>query len=247
VDPRLVAAGAFIGFLVGLTGMGGGSLTTPFLILVLRTQPVMAVGTDLVYAAATKLAGTLTHLRQRTVDLRVSAFLAAGSIPGALSGVLLVSRLGSGANVLVKKALGGALVLVALSVLVRQLVRPQERPPSRHRAELTVGLGAGVGFLVGVTSVGSGTVMMAVLLLVYRVLPPERLVGTDVFQGFLISAAAGLAHWGAGHVDTHLLGAMLVGSIPGVVAGSRLSARVPARVLRPVLALTLLVSGLRMV
>lgn len=242
----LVAAGAFIGFVVGMTGMGGGSLTTPFLILVLGVRPVMAVGTDLIYAAVTKFVGAATHIRQRTVDLRVSALLAAGAVPAALAGVWVVSAIGPEADGFIRRALGFALVLVGASVLARHFIhRPAK--VSRQRPALTVALGAGVGFLVGVTSVGSGTLMMAVLLLVYRILPGEKLVGTDIVQGFLLSAAAGLAHWQAGHVDWSLLTSMLAGSIPGVIVGSRLASRTPERVMRPILASVLLLSGLRMV
>jgi uncharacterized membrane protein YfcA len=246
ITPGLIAAGALIGFLVGLTGMGGGSLTTPFLILVLHLRPVFAVGTDLVYASITKLVGTGTHLRQRTIDLRVGGYVIAGAVPAALAGVFTVNALGAHADDFVRRMLGIALVLVALSVIVRQVFKLSPRQ-HRNRPWLTVLVGAVVGYLVGVTSVGSGTLMMAVLLLAYRILPSDKLVGTDIFYGFVISAVAGLAHIGAGHVEWNIVVSLLIGSIPGVWIGSKLSARTPANVLRPVLAGVLLLSGLKMI
>jgi len=246
MHPGLIAAGAVIGFLIGMTGMGGGSLTTPFLILVLHVRPVLAVGTDLIYASITKLVGTATHLRQRTIDLRIGALVIAGAVPAALLGVFTVAQLGSGGDAFVRRMLGGTLILVALSVLARLFIKLPER---RHRniPWLTVLVGAIVGFLVGVTSVGSGTLMMATLLLAYRILPTNKLVGTDVFYGFVISAVAGIAHLAVGHIEWPLVGSLLIGSVPGVWLGSKLSARTPERVLRPALAGVLLLSGLRMI
>ncbi len=247
IQPGLIAAGLIIGFLVGMTGMGGGSLTTPFLILVLHVKPVFAVGTDLVYASLTKLVGTATHLRQRTVDLRVGGLVIAGAVPAALLGVFTVTRLGGASgDDFVRKMLGGTLILVAVSVLVRFFFKLPDRP-HKNRPWLTVIVGAVVGFLVGVTSVGSGTLMMGVLLLAYRILPTEKLVGTDVFYGFVISAVAGIAHIGAGHVQWGIVGSLLIGSVPGVWLGSKVSARAPEHVLRPALAGVLLLSGLRMI
>jgi uncharacterized protein len=245
MNPGLIAAGLLIGFLVGMTGMGGGSLTTPFLILVLHVKPVFAVGTDLIYASITKGVGTVTHFRQRTVDLRVGGLVIAGAVPAALVGVFTVSKLGD-ADAFVRKMLGFTLILVATSVLVRFFFKRSERQHT-HRPWITVVVGAVVGFLVGVTSVGSGTLMMAVLLLAYRILPTEKLVGTDVFYGFVISAVAGIAHLGAGHVEWAIVGSLLIGSVPGVWLGSKVSARAPEHVLRPALAGVLLLSGLRMI
>jgi len=246
MHPGLIAAGAVIGFLIGMTGMGGGSLTTPFLILVLHVRPVLAVGTDLIYASITKLVGTATHLRQRTVDLRIGGLVIAGAVPATLLGVFTVSHMGGGADGFVKKMLGGTLILVAISVLVRLFIKTPQRMHTQ-RPWLTVVLGGVVGFLVGVTSVGSGTLMMAVLLLAYRILPAEKLVGTDVFYGFVISAVAGVAHLTQGHIEWPLVGSLLTGSIPGVWLGSKVSARTPEKVLRPALAGVLLLSGLRMI
>jgi uncharacterized membrane protein YfcA len=246
ITPGLIGAGALIGFLIGLTGMGGGSLTTPFLILFMHVRPVLAVGTDLVYASITKLVGTGTHLRQRTVDLRVGAYVIAGAVPAALAGVFTVNAFGVHGDAFVRKMLGFVLVLVALSVIVRQFLKAAERQ-HRHRPWVTVAVGAVVGYLVGVTSVGSGTLMMAVLLFAYRVLPSDKLVGTDIFYGFVISAVAGIAHIGAGHVEWNIVASLLIGSIPGVWLGSKVSVRAPERVLRPLLAGVLLLSGLKMI
>jgi len=246
ITPGLIAAGAVIGFLVGLTGMGGGSLTTPFLILVLHLRPVFAVGTDLVYASITKLVGTATHVRQRSVDFRVGGYVVAGAVPAALAGVFTVNALGLHGDAFVRHMLGFALILVALSVIVRQIFKIAERQ-HRHRPWVTVLVGGVVGYLVGVTSVGSGTLMMGVLLFAYRVLPSDKLVGTDIFYGFVISAVAGIAHIGAGHVEWNIVASLLIGSIPGVWIGSKVSVRAPDRVLRPVLASVLLLSGLKMI
>src|SRR5437773_10640947 len=161
MNPGLIVAGAIIGFLIGMTGMGGGSLTTPFLILVLHVRPVFAVGTDLIYASITKFVGAATHMRQRTVDLRVGGLVIAGAAPAALLGVWTVSRLGSNADDFVRKMLGITLIFVAVSVIVRFAFKRGEKLHVQ-RWWITTSIGAVVGFLVGVTSVGSATLTMAV-------------------------------------------------------------------------------------
>jgi uncharacterized membrane protein YfcA len=264
VDPGIVVAGLFIGTLIGLTGMGGGSLTTPFLILFAGVRPVLAVGTDLIYSAATKWLGAAVHLRQRTVDLRLAAMLGLGSVPASLIGVRVVNGLGGSADEVVAKGLGAALILVAGVLLLRRPIEralkrrtvtrsgwPGASDPSsslrpRVGALATVGLGAAVGFLVGFTSVGSGTLIVAALLLLYPALPLGKVVGTDVMQAALLTSVAGVAYLGLGQVDLSLAAALLAGSLPGVVIGSRLSAKAPEHVLQPVLAGVLMLAGARL-
>lgn len=252
MHPGIVAAGLAIGILIGLTGMGGGSLTTPFLILFAGVRPVLAVGTDLVYSAATKWLGAAVHLRQGTLDLRLAAVLAAGSVPASLLGVRVVHSLGGSADEVVAKGLGAALIIVAAVLILRGRVALredlEERLPAKGRPRVlaSVGLGAGVGFLVGLTSVGSGTLIVAGLLFLYPSLPLARVVGTDVMQAALLTSASGIAYLGLGQVDLGLVAALLTGSLPGVVIGSRLSAKAPEHILRPVLAGVLTLAGVRL-
>lgn len=249
MEPGVIAAGFVIGVLIGLTGMGGGSLTTPFLILFAGVGPMVAVGTDLVYSAATKWLGAAIHLRQRTVDLRLAGLVAAGSVPGSLAGVAMIHSLGDSADDFVAKGLGVALILVAAVQLLRSRWAdrpPPPDPPRRRSPVIAVILGAGVGVLVGLTSVGSGTLVVAGLLLLYPSLPIARIVGTDLVQAAFLTSAAGVAYLVLGRVELGLVGALLVGSMPGVVIGSRLSARAPERFLRPALAGVLVFAGLRL-
>jgi uncharacterized protein len=258
MQPGIIAAGLVIGVLVGLTGMGGGSLTTPFLILFADVKPVLAVGTDLVYSAVTKWVGAGIHLRQRTVDLRLAGLLALGSVPASLLGVRVVAMVGDDADRLVTHALGVMLAVVAVVLMGRRrLEAALERRRSRtvtpdgsprvRRPVTIIALGAVVGFLVGMTSVGSGTLVVAALLILLPALPPSRVVGTDILQAAVLTSAAGIAHWSLGNVDFGLAGALLIGSIPGVIIGSRLSLRLPEQVLRPALATMLLIVAIRLV
>jgi len=253
VTPGLMLAGLVVGILIGLTGMGGGSLTTPFLIIIAGLRPVVAVGTDLAYSAVTKLVGGLAHARQGSVDLRVVRRLAVGSIPGSLLGVWVLHQLGERgdlADELVTRLLGVMLMLTAASLLFGKQMRGSTKPRSpvleRNKGPLTSALGLLVGFLLGLTSVGSGTLIMAVLLLVTRKRPGSQLVGIDVVHGAVLVSAAALAHWGIGTVDWEVAGSLVIGSVPGVLIGSRLALRVPERTLRPALALVLLIAGIRL-
>jgi uncharacterized membrane protein YfcA len=249
--------GFVIGGMVGLTGIGGGSLMTPLLILVGGIRPVIAVGTDLLYGAITKAVGAFLHYRQETVDLNIVWHLGVGSIPAALLGAALIQWIKGGAengtvDRFISRALGAVLILVALILLLRPLWRQTSSGPtgpSQHSGRqkwLTIGMGAGVGLLVGLTSVGSGALIAAFLGIVYPELPLRRVVGTDVFHATLLAATAGLAHLSLGTVDLTLLASLLMGSIPGVWLGSRLAITLPDKVLRPVLALTLLGVGYKL-
>lgn len=253
MDWTIPVLGFLVGFLVGLTGIGGGSLMTPLLILVGGVRPFVAVGTDLAYAAITKAVGALVHSRQRTVDLTIAWRLGIGSVPAALAGVAFIVWVKGGAengalDRFIMRALGIALILVAVNLVLRPFQRrdPGETeetkvPESRGRQHLlTILVGVGVGFLVGLTSVGSGSLIAAGLVVLYPRLPLSRIVGTDIFHATFLSAAAGLAHFSLGSVDLPLLGGLLVGSVPGVWWGSRLAVAVPDKVLRPILATVLL-------
>src|SRR5436309_5865130 len=243
----------FVGILIGLTSMGGAALMAPFLILVVGIRPVTAVGTDLVYGAVTKIIGAWVHLKQGTVDMPVVKKLATGSIPGGLLGALLVillPRLTHDAEHYVKKAIGVLLVIVAVVLLVRILRLAPKVTLSVKRLKFlnekgTVIWGAIVGFCVGATSVGSGSLLAPFLIMLYPS-KPSKVVGTDVFHAAILVSVTGIAHATSGGAEWNLLPLLLAGSIPGVLLGSRIAARVPARPLRTCLAALLLVTGYSM-
>jgi uncharacterized protein len=253
VDFALVAFGLGVGILVGMTGIGGGSLMTPMLILVFGVTPVTAIGTDLAYAAVTKTVGGYKHLKQKTVDMTLSTWMAFGSVPSAIGGVyaltLLEDWLGQDFEDAVIAILAGALLLTGAATLVRAfLKRMHERERDtiemerRHKVTAVI-LGLGVGFVLGVTSAGSGALIAVGLILLFR-LSPRRVVGTDVFHAAILLWAAGLAHVVAGNVDFGLAGTILLGSVPGVWLGSHWSVRVEPAVLRTTLAVVLIGAGL---
>ena len=254
MDALVVVFGLGVGVLVGMTGIGGGSLMAPLLILVVGTPPVVAVGTDLAYGALTKTVGGWRHWRQGNVDLPVVGWLAAGSLPGSLVGVMLVAtldeRYGERFESVLLAAVGATLVVVAAVILLRALFAPGAVARETHTARLTtgrraaaVGMGAGLGLVIGITSLGSGALIALALILVFR-LTPHRVVGTDVFHAGVLLWAAGLAHLVAGNVDLGLMLTILVGSIPGVWFGTSVSARVPQGALRVALGCVLLASAI---
>jgi uncharacterized membrane protein YfcA len=254
MDPMVIAFGLGVGILIGLTGIGGGSLMTPLLVLFAGVPPVVAIGTDLAYGAVTKTLGGWRHLRKGTVDLGVSGWLAVGSVPGAVLGVWLLDRLhtayGKGFEPVLLVAIAIVLLVVALTVLGRALFMPKLVARERHavaqtrKTKLTaVGIGAVLGLVLGVTSVGSGALVGLALILVFQ-LTPHRVVGTDVFHAAILLWAAALAHLVSGNVDFLLMATILVGSLPGVLIGTALVTHVPANGLRPVLGCVLLGSGL---
>jgi len=254
VDFALVAFGLGVGILVGMTGIGGGSLMTPMLILVFGITPTTAIGTDLAYAAVTKTVGGYKHWEQRTVDMTLSAWMAMGSVPAAVFGVyvltLLEDWLGSDFEDTVIVLLAGALLLTGTATLVRALLKrmqARERdtidPMERRHKIAAVALGVSVGFVLGVTSAGSGALIAVGLILFFR-LRPQRVVGTDVFHAAILLWAAGLSHVVAGNVDFGLAGNILVGSVPGVWLGSHWSVRVDPAILRVTLAVVLIGAGL---
>jgi uncharacterized membrane protein YfcA len=249
IEPALAAAGFVVGLLVGLTGMGGGAVMTPFLISVVGIGPVVAVGTDLVYSAATKIVGAWLHTRQQTVDFGLVKRLAMGSVPAGLAAVMAIALLpaaGVDADQAVRRALGAVLILVALVILCRMFAATDRTLPERWRAALegrgTIVAGAIVGALVGFTSVGSGALLVPFLICVYP-LSPAKVVGTDVFHAAILVSVTGLAHAQGGSVDWGLAATLLAGSIPGVSIGTWIAPRAPVRMLRAGLASLLLLTG----
>ncbi len=242
-----------VGMMVGLTSMGGAALMTPFLILVLGVRPVLAVGTDLVYGSLTKIAGAWMHWKQGTVDLKVCFRMALGSVPGGILGVLTISRLhqsGVDIDYWIRHALGFALLIVALLVVAKAM--GYEIPARhtgwilKHRNSATVVWGAFVGFAVGLTSVGSGS-LIAPFLLIIMPGSTARVIGTDVFHAALLVSATAVVHQQAGNVDWNLVPTLLCGSIPGVLIGSYLAPRLPERALRFGLAALLFATGWKLV
>ena len=254
MDPAIVLFGLGIGVLVGMTGMGGGSLMTPLLILIFGISPTTAIGTDIFYAAVTKTVGGWRHLRMKTVNMDLVKWLAIGSVPSAVGGVVLVSWLQTQVgedrlDELVYAVLGGTLLMVGVITLARALIlrnlideRDRFEVERRHKVAAIV-IGATTGFVIGITSAGSGTVIAILLIAVYR-LSPKKVVGTDVFHAAILLWAAGIAHWVGGNVDFVLAGNILLGSIPGVVIGASLSDKAPQGFLRTALGLVLIGSGI---
>jgi uncharacterized protein len=253
MDPLIVFFGLGVGLLVGLTGVGGGSLMTPLLILVAGVQPVIAVGTDLAYGAVTKTVGGWKHLRQRTVDVGLSSWMALGSVPSAVVGVYVLELLkrayGDSFDSVLLGLVSGAVLFVGVAVLVRALFLPKLTERERETFEIerrhkvaAVTIGAFIGFMLGVTSAGSGSLIAIALIMLFR-LVPRRVVGTDVFHAAILLWAAAIAHVIAGNVDYGLAGTILVGSIPGVWVGSHLSVRVPVATLRTALGVVLIGAG----
>lgn len=245
----IAVVGLFVGILVGLTGVGGGSLLTPILVLIGVPIPA-AVGTDLVYNVGTKLTSTLQHWRQGGIDWRWAGAMAAGGVPMAIIGSLASNAL-SKDEALLSHILGAALVLAGLSTVVQEFIRwrrgRREAPPPPRVSPLhLVPLGAAVGFLVGLTSIGAGS-LVAPALLLWSGLAARRIVGTDVANGLFLTVAAGMAHASIGAVDWHLVLNLVIGSVPGAWLGSRLTVYVPGRPLKAVVSGLVFLSGLKLI
>ena len=252
MDLTLPATGLFVGLLIGLTGIGGGAVMTPFLILVLGTRPVVAVGTDLVYGAVTKMAGAWLHWKQGTVDMRLSLRLAAASVPAGVLAVLALQTLPTSttqADAAVRRALGFVLIIVALLMVARlrgdMTLKVPEHWQRRLQGPGTYIVGAVVGALVGFTSVGSGSLIVPFLVSVYP-MTTARIVGTDVFHAALLVTATAMGHIRGNAVDWPLAGGLLVGSVPGVMIGSWMAPKMSSRALRVALAVLLLFTGYKM-
>jgi uncharacterized protein len=254
INPLYSVSGFAVGLLVGMTGVGGGSLMTPLLILLFGIHPATAVGTDLLYASATKTGGTLVHGLTRTIEWRVVGWLAAGSVPATVLTLLALSRLdmdGALARRLITFALSGALFATAAALSFRAAIlelyarRFGAVDPARV-AGLTVVVGAVLGVLVSISSVGAGAIGVTALVLLYPQLPMARIVGSDIAHAVPLTLVAGLGHWVLGSVDWGLFGSLLIGSLPGIVLGSLLSSRMPDPILRILLAGTLFVVGIKL-
>lgn len=250
-----VASGFVVGSLVGLTGVGGGSLMTPILILLFGVQPVAAVGTDLLYAAATKTAGSLMHGVNRTIDWKIVGRLALGSVPAAAVTLLMLRLLGvesSRANALVSDVLAAALFTTAGALFFRKRLlafydrRVGTLPPSRTRA-YTIATGVVLGVLVSSTSVGAGALGVTALILLYPELPVARLVGSDIAHAVPLTLVAGTGHWLLGNIDPAMLGMLLMGSVPGIILGSALAPRIPEIALQRLLAVVLVLAAVKLV
>jgi uncharacterized protein len=249
IDPLYVASGFGVGLLVGMTGVGGGSLMTPLLILLFGVHPATAVGTDLLYAAGTKTGGSAVHGWSRTVHWPAVARLACGSIPASALTLFVLWKLdlrGDTERSLVNLVLCFALTLTAISLIFRQAIMERYRGmlegvDARTTALATVLTGAVLGVLVSISSVGAGAVGVTMLLLLYPRLPIVTIVGSDIAHAVPLTLVAGTGHWALGTVDWALMGVLLMGSLPGIVIGSYSATRVPETVLRLALASVLFV------
>ena len=255
IDLLYAASGFVVGFLVGMTGIGGGSLMTPLLILLFGVHPATAVGTDLLYAAATKSGGTIIHGLSRNIEWRVVGRLAAGSVPMTAATLLALRHLGghSGAvDGVMTAVLSSALFATAIVLVLRKRILAlctgsiDDWNPRRTMG-LTVLAGAMLGLLVTISSVGAGALGVTALMILYPRLPAARIVGSDIAHAVPLTLVAGLGHWLVGSIDWTLLGLLLAGSLPGIMIGSHLSVRVPDAVVRFALATTLILVAGRLV
>jgi uncharacterized membrane protein YfcA len=255
IDPLYVASGFAVGLLVGMTGVGGGSLMTPLLILLFGVHPATAVGTDLLYAAATKAGGSAVHGWARSIHWPAVIRLASGSIPASILTLVVLWQLdldGATMRSLVNLVLCFALLLTATSLIFRKALLESfrsrlEQVDGGTIARATVLVGVALGVLVSISSVGAGAVGVTALLLLYPQLPMARIVGSDIAHAVPLTLVAGIGHWALGTVDWALMGVLLTGSLPGIVIGSYFATRVPETALRLLLAATLIVVAGRLV
>lgn len=250
-------SGFLVGLIVGVTGVGGGSLMTPLLVLFFGVSPATAVGTDLLYASLTKTMGGWVHSRRGSVDWKVFGLLAMGSLPAAVITILLLKYLALEEKTLrslVTSVLSVALLATATALLLKDSIKKLAQRKDgtvyelhhRHLPGATIATGIVVGALVTVSSIGAGVLGTVALLFLYPRMPAVKIVGTDIVHAVPLTALAGMGHLALGTVDLILLGSLLLGSLPGIYIGSHLSAKVPEKVLRPILAVMLLIIGLKM-
>lgn len=251
-DPQIALAGVVVGFMVGLTGMGGGALLTPILVLLFGIDPLAAVSSDLVAAVVMKPVGGAVHMRRRTVNLRMVRWLMIGSIPSAFLSVVVLTHIAGGeaVNEAVRQLVGGALLLASVGLVLKGTFSSRSAAADPQSVEvhtvLTLLIGVFGGTMVGLTSVGSGSLMMVLMLLVYPQLTAAQLVGTDLVQAVALVASAAVAHLLFGDVRFGITGSLLVGAIPAVWLGAHVSSRAPDRVIRPILPVILVASGMKM-
>jgi len=250
----ILLMGVLVGFLVGLTGVGGASLLTPILVMI-GIHPSIAVGTDLLYNSVTKLFGTIQHWRQKSIDWRLVKYLAMGSIPGVVLAVACLRLFESyyhNQEVIIKHALGYVLILVAIATLIKVFFGHKikenrwQLKSLEDKRGLTITIGAVLGFIVGLTSIGSGSLYAIAMLYFFR-MSASQLVGTDIAHAFFLATAAGVLHASMGNVNYTLVLNLLLGSIPGVLVGSMLSAKAPTALLRTIIASLVLISGLKLI
>ncbi|HEU5056181.1 MAG TPA: sulfite exporter TauE/SafE family protein [Kofleriaceae bacterium] len=254
IDPTIMLAGALVGFVVGLTGMGGGALLTPILVLFLGIDPLTAVSSDLVAAMVMKPVGGAVHMRRGTVNYRLVAWLMLGSIPAAFGAVIVLTRVADPASTgaLIKTAIGSALLLASVALIAKAVLAARRdrtaaaAPPVEVKPTATLLIGIFGGTVVGLTSVGSGSLMIVLLLLVYPRLSARQLVGTDLVQAVPLVGSAAVAHLFFGDVQLAVTGSLLLGSLPAVYLGARVSSRAPDGLIRPILAVVLVASGLKL-
>jgi hypothetical protein len=248
-------SGLAVGLLVGFTGVGGGSLMTPLLVLLFGVHPLTAVGTDLLFASVTKSAGTLVHGMNKTVDWRVTGRLATGSVPATVITLYLGARfdlIGKSSASLISTILGCALILTSIALVMRRRIMAYAGHrlvgfSARKTAILTILTGATLGVLVSISSIGAGALGVTALILLYPRLPIPTIVGSDIAHAVPLTLIAGLGHWMMGSVNGSMLVSLLIGSLPGIVLGSYLSVRLPEIVLRGVLATVLALVGAKLV
>jgi uncharacterized membrane protein YfcA len=253
LDPLVAVAGLFVGFVVGLTGMGGGALMTPLLVLLFGVEPLTAVSSDIVASMVMKPVGGGVHWKRGTVHTGLVKWLVLGSVPTAFLGVFVLREFGAGPGLqnLVKEALGIALLVVSTGLILRPLLAKRRKPgdsdvPFEVKRLPTLLIGVLGGLVVGVTSVGSGSLMIILLLMLYPRLKLSQLVGTDLVQAVPLVASAALGHLLFGEFALGLTGSILIGSLPGVFIGARFSSRAPDYVIRPALIVVLLASSLKL-
>jgi uncharacterized membrane protein YfcA len=254
LSPLIALAGLVVGFTVGMTGMGGGALMTPIMVLFFKVDVLAAVSSDLLVSLIMKPVGGSVHLRRGTVRRDIATWLCVGSVPAAFAGVLVLKTLG-GHDIqdFLKRALGGALILAAAAIVTKGVIarRREDEPEAAVapplRKGITIAIGAVGGLLVGMTSVGSGSLIVVMLLFAYPALKSSELVGTDLIQAIPLVASATLGHLLFGDVRLGLTVSLLIGALPGVYAGARLSAHAPDKAVRPALFAVLLASGLKLV
>jgi hypothetical protein len=246
-----ITIGFIVGTLIGMTGLGGGVLLLPLLIFGLKVPPILAVGSDALFNFITKIGSSWVHFRRGTVRRKVVLALATGSIPGSVMGVSYLAHLrtvyGTGVNTFITSAIGLLLVCVPTLLLLQRRIEDHvaNRPPTMRSFVGMSVIGLLAGFLVGMTSVGSGSIIMMLLLLFYS-FPPKVMVGTDILHAVILTGVTSAMHWRIGNIDYRLVAALLIGSIPGGLLGSHLSTRVPIPWLRRILCAVLLMTGARM-
>ena len=254
IDPLYVGSGFAVGFLVGMTGVGGGSLMTPLLILLFKVHPATAVGTDLLYAASTKSIGTLVHATARTVDWKLVGLLAIGSVPATIATILVLSQFNqqsASAEHAITLTLGAVLVITAAFLILGRKIRDRyaEQLQSLDRRKislLTILLGLVMGVLVTTTSVGAGAIGVTVLLLLHPKMPAGNVVGSDIAHAVPLTLLAGAGHWYLGSINWALLSTLLIGSLPGIVLGSLVATRAGETLIRVALASVLILVGVRL-